>query len=119
MGIKDYIYIVYKRMYINRCLIWNLKKNLCFNWKQILNLIAKLDVQSNIQLKFIIGRRRWFINLLVTEFGFEKSKILRLVLKYIKWQISLWTYRGKQHWKKLPIYGQRTRSNAKTVRRYR
>lgn len=44
----------------------------------------------------------------------NKIYISKLAKQYIKWQITLWTYRGARHMSHLPVYGQRTRSNAKT-----
>lgn len=117
MGIGEYVFIVYKRMVSEKGLIWNLKVNLYFGWSSIISLMSKVDVNFKMYMKFITGRRRWFINLIISEYVGRRSIINKWVLKYIKWQITLWTYRGNRHLKKLPIYGQRTRSNAKTMRR--
>lgn len=113
----NYIYIIYKKMFMEKCLILNWKVNLRCGWRQLIRLLAKVEVNPDIQFQYVLGRRRWLVKLIMSKLSFKKREILNLTTKYIKWQVTLWTYRGIRHLAHLPIYGQRTRSNARTVRR--
>ena len=110
----DPVYTVYKKILIEKSLLWNLKLILNKNWAQLLCLISQLNMNCLVKLKYVTSRRMWILNILIIDFMRNKIYISKLAKQYIKWQITLWTYRGARHMSHLPVYGQRTRSNAKT-----
>jgi ribosomal protein S13 len=59
------------------------------------------------------------LSFLLTRFALSFERVRRILNFKIKGFISLHKYKGYRHKDFLPVHGQRTRTNASSVRRYR
>ena len=112
----EHIYIAFKKIFLNKSCLWNLKVVRKHKWAQVRIVNAKIDLCNNLKFKFLTGRRLWLISLTITDLAISLNELLHLTNIYINWQVQLRTYRGQRHFKRLPVYGQRTRSNAKSCK---
>lgn len=77
---------------------------------ELLNGFSKRVKLSNISAYDLVILK----NQLLFFYDLEKNKIFKNILKYKK----IKNYRGMRHILRLPIRGQRTHTNAKTIKKY-
>jgi len=79
-------------------------------------IVQQLGVGGNIKAKELDGAAEKKIRDYVEEHIKVEGDLRREELQKIKHQIDVGTYRGSRHSKKLPVRGQRTKTNSRTTR---
>ena len=85
-----------------------------FRSKQICNT---LGLSKNTTLKELQSTHFTLIPRVLTHTFFTESELRRAVSEDIKRLIKIGSYKGFRHVQKLPVRGQRTRTNSRTTRK--
>jgi len=80
------------------------------------SVLRKLKIDENTRTNQLTGDEEKKIRDYIETNLKVEGDLRREVTKNIKHQIDVGTYRGIRHQKKLPVRGQRTRTNSRTVR---
>ena len=83
-----------------------------------LNLLKKLNIDSNLKVAELndlqIAQIRNFLETAPFKLEGDLKREIKLNIQHL---IAINCYRGKRHLKALPVRGQRTRTNSRTVRK--
>lgn len=79
-------------------------------------ILAKAKIDQNIRTKDLTNEQQDRLRALVEKEHITEGDLRRTVLANIKRLKDIRCYRGVRHMKHLPVHGQRTKTNSRTVR---
>jgi small subunit ribosomal protein S13 len=109
-----YIYILTYEIILIKSIYSNLIKINGLNKLTIGKVLSKSSLHKFLYYKNIFSRRNWLIKLNLRTYLINLKLYLKIKDIYINWLITMNLYRGKRYVLKLPVRGQRTRTNART-----
>ena len=80
------------------------------------DVLRRADVSADVRVKDLSPEQENAIRVLVEKEFHVEGELRREVLGHIKRLKDIASYRGMRHAKKLPVRGQRTKTNSRTVR---
>ena len=79
-------------------------------------ILSKANVETNVRVRDLSDDQVNTLRTLVEKQGRVEGDLRREVLGHIKRLKEIGSYRGTRHTKNLPVRGQRTKTNSRTVR---
>lgn len=79
-------------------------------------ILAQAQVDENIRVKDLTGDQVNTVRTVIENGFLVEGELRREVLQNIKRLKDIGSYRGSRHAKRLPVRGQRTKTNSRTIR---
>jgi len=88
-------------------------------WYKSLIICSKIGLSYPFLFKYLNMYNKSLLIFILDFYTWLEVRIKRLVYQNIKKYYDIMSYRGIRHKDSLPVRGQRTRSNARTKKRYK
>jgi len=88
-------------------------------WYKSIIITSKIGLSYPFLFKNLNSYNKQLLSFILDFFTWLEIRIKRLINKNIKHHYDVLSYKGLRHTDSLPVRGQRTRSNARTKKRYK